>query len=94
MKVFISDETVCEEIDQYRRTWKFECGCEASGVLAGISGASSGIRLHPCENHIPADLEDPPILEFLWEDELIEWMEEVSGEELEFEFDSIFLQTE
>jgi hypothetical protein len=91
MKVVISDETICEEIDQYRRTWKFECGCEASGVFAGITTVSGGgIRLHTCESHTPPEPVDEPygVIEFGSMEKLLEYMEKIIGEELEFEFET------
>jgi hypothetical protein len=79
----VYDETICEEIGQYRRFWKFDCGCLASGVFTKKFSSCSGIWVDVCDNHSPPDK-----LDFVWESEFNEWMNSVFGEDLEFEVES------
>jgi hypothetical protein len=92
MKVRVWDETI-NDIGSFRRSWGFECGCEVFGTFADFSDAS-GIRafrhigIFYCKNH--ATLVEKLEEEFgnadlVFEDELMDFMEEAMGEKLEFE---------
>jgi hypothetical protein len=83
MKVVVTEEMI-NEIGQFRRTWRFACGCEAEGVSSNHQSAGwSGIRLIPCLVHT---LEDEPVIEFLWPENLLDYFEQISGEPVELEY--------
>jgi hypothetical protein len=87
MKGIVMDRKI-NEIGHFRRTWSFECGCEAQGVSSTHQSAGwSSIQLIPCLHHTP---EEELVPEFRWPSDLFDYLENIFGEPVELEYMGLF----